>query len=671
MSFRTFLLATLAPLAALAPVAHAADGYPLANFALTVNASQDGDFFGEILRNPGRLGRWLQNEGGVAFAVEKDGKRHTFSGFAEKQIKREFPFVTGNYAKSPAIASRIETLAFCPLRINNTGTSARPVLMLEINITAPADKGEVFDIVVTPKGRVGQGEKIVWENFTSTLSGPDMKSKLVLAGIVGTRVKQTEGPGDTASAKDKKIQQAAHVSIMTDITTQFWKQGQNGEYRITLTLKAGERKHGRFAITFYDSQWLIHNGVSGSENDNPKNEKTLRPLDAITLDTFEHWQGLKDSTQKFSAALPATGDAALDRCLRWYVIPALSLTKCTAKGEIVTMGYRELNQRDSFWTSWLHLVLFKDAERKMLDETVAHQRADGKIPTTILPLIERNDDLDINAFFILRAARYYAYWGDKDALRRDWPALVKAQNWLISRDSDGIGLPAQVSLWGDWKDVRGVAGRKYSPFSGLVYLAALKKMTSLARVVNDTDAVVKYNIAYAKGFERINRPVTDGGLWNGDYYCQINKDGTVNDHLLQDQTLGILYGVVPRDRAEKIIAALNARSLTPYGIAETTPYYPASFGYAPATYHNGAVWPWLSFMDCWARVKLGRKAEAIDLVKRVAKADLEDSGDWSPNEHINSKTGQNLGFHIQGWNAGIFGLVYFGILEKEPAKEIP
>ena len=49
-------------------------------------------------------------------------------------------------------------------------------------------------------------------------------------------------------------------------------------------------------------------------------------------------------------------------------------------------------------------------------------------------------------------------------------------------------------------------------------------------------------------------------------------------------------------------------------------------------------------------------------MKRVGRADLVDSGDWSPNEHINSLTGENLGFQLQGWNSDLFGLIYYGIL---------
>jgi len=84
----------------------------------------------------------------------------------------------------------------------------------------------------------------------------------------------------------------------------------------------------------------------------------------------------------------------------------------------------------------------------------------------------------------------------------------------------------------------------------------------------------------------------------------------------------------------------------------------------PAEYHNGAVWPWLSFMDIWSRMKMGRKDEAIQLIKDIAKADLYLSGDYMPNEHINSLTGENLGFYIQGWNAALFGVFYFELIRN-------
>jgi hypothetical protein len=581
------------------------DGYPVANFALTANVSENGNLYGKILQNPGQLGEWLSDKGSINIYVEKNDLRHSFSEFKQKSIDRSFPFVKNSYGESPAISSKIDLLTFCPLGINDLATSSLPVLLLEL--TCSATSTETFNLLICP---------------------------------------------DSSLTKDAKIFESEKYSGILmpycQITCNSKTQWKNKELAIPVSLKAGEQKTFCILLAFYDNMWISAN--------------QFRNIEELTGYAHKTWSVLKEKTSLFSDAIPLTGDKLLDKYLRWYMIPGISLTKCTKDNNILTMGYCELNQRDSYWTSWLHLVLFKDAERKMIEESVEHQQSSGKIPTTILPLIERHDDLDINAFFILRAARFYQYYNDRENLLKWLPALTKAMDWLISRDSSGDGLPAQVSFWGDWKDVRGVANRKYSPFSGLIYLAALKQMSFLCKECNDNDNVKKYESAYQKGYAFINKSTKDGGLWNGDYYCQKWKDGQINDKLLQDQTIGILFDVVPEDRALKIINSLNTKSLTPYGIAETFPYYPADFGYKPATYHNGAVWPWLSFMDCWARIRVGKIDEAIDLVKRVANADLVESGDWSPNEHINSLTGENLGFQLQGWNAGLFGLVYFGIV---------
>ncbi|MDR3235692.1 MAG: hypothetical protein LBT48_03065 [Prevotellaceae bacterium] len=585
------------------------DGYPVANFALTANVGENGDLYGKILQNTGTLGDWLQNKGRVQFFVEKDGKKHSFSDFKKKDVQRTFPFVNNTYYKSPIIDATIAIQTFCPLAVNEVETSALPVIMLEMTCTNPTKKQETFTVRVVPDS-VETAALHAWNN--AGLSGVADEEFLLSCN------------GET--------------------------QWQNDELTVSISLQAGEQKTLHIALAFYDESWV--------------SAKQFASVAEVTEHAHHSWDTLKEKTATFSAAIPQTGDAELDKYLHWYIIPGISLTKCTKNDEILTMGYCELNQRDSYWTSWLHLVLFKDAERKMIDESAAWEQPSGKIPTTILPLIERHDDLDINAFFILRAIRYYNYHHDREALAAWWQPLKKAMDWLITRDTDGDGLPVQVSFWGDWKDVLGVQGRKYSPFSGMVYLAALNRMAALSSEMNDHEAAQKYRKAYDKGYAFLNKPTDEGGLWNGNYYCQRWNDGSVNTHLLQDQMIGVLYDVVPRDRAEKITHALNTQSLTAYGIAETTPYYPSEWGYKSATYHNGGVWPWLSFMDCWARIQIGRKDEAVKLIKTVALADLVNSGDWSPNEHLNSLTGENLGFILQGWNAGLFGVVYFGLNES-------
>lgn len=593
-----------------AQVKPAAGGYPIANFALTVNVSEQGDMYGQVLQNVGKLGGWLLDRGPVRVELEKDGKKETLSQFKDKDIRRVFPFVEAEYAKSSHISSNIKLKTFCPLAVNDAETSSLPVLMLEMECTNPTRKEETFTIVVKPGNE-----------------------------ICGQMSSDNEGKRSVASN--------GSFAVAADVDAEW----SGNAFRVPVTLKGKEMKAVRIAISLYDSDWI--------------SARIFASAGEVVEHACSVWDILETKTEEFSQAIPETGIEDVDTYLRWYMVPAISLTRYNKKGEILTMGYMELNPRDSYWTTWVHLLLYKDAERKMIEECLAAVSPAGKMPTTILPVIEREDDLDINAFLILRAARFYQLYHEKDKLLSYWPVLKKAMDWLISRDTKGKGLPRQVSFWGDWKDVKGVEDREYSPFSALVYLAALKKMMYMGEECGDSVAIEKYEEAYRKGYDIVNKPVEEGGMWNGRYYCQLWKNGSVNDKLLEDQTIGILFDVVPRDKALKIIESLNEMSLTPYGVAETFPYYPKEFGLDPATYHNGAVWPWVNFMDCWARIRLGQKDDAIDIIKRVGRADIIASGDWSANEHINSLTGENLGFHIQGWSAALFGTVYFGLVNPD------
>lgn len=593
-----------------AQVKPAAGGYPIANFALTVNVSEQGDMYGQVLQNVGKLGGWLLDRGPVRVELEKDGKKETLSQFKDKDIRRVFPFVEAEYAKSSHISSNIKLKTFCPLAVNDAETSSLPVLMLEMECTNPTRKEETFTIVVKPGNE-----------------------------ICGQMSSDNEGKRSVASN--------GSFAVAADVDAEW----SDNAFRVPVTLKGKEMKAVRIAISLYDSDWI--------------SARSFASAGEVVEHACSVWDILETKTEEFSQAIPETGIEDVDTYLRWYMVPAISLTRYNKKGEILTMGYMELNPRDSYWTTWVHLLLYKDAERKMIEECLAAVSPAGKMPTTILPVIEREDDLDINAFLILRAARFYQLYHEKDKLLSYWPVLKKAMDWLISRDTKGKGLPRQVSFWGDWKDVKGVEDREYSPFSALVYLAALKKMMYMGEECGDSVAIEKYEEAYRKGYDIVNKPVEEGGMWNGRYYCQLWKNGSVNDKLLEDQTIGILFDVVPRDKALKIIESLNEMSLTPYGVAETFPYYPKEFGLDPATYHNGAVWPWVNFMDCWARIRLGQKDDAIDIIKRVGRADIIASGDWSANEHINSLTGENLGFHIQGWSAALFGTVYFGLVNPD------
>ena len=72
-------------------------GCPIANFAFTVQTSPDGNLFGHIWQNTGKLGGWLNDKGSLSVEIQKGGKTYSLNSFAKKNISRRFPFVKNTY----------------------------------------------------------------------------------------------------------------------------------------------------------------------------------------------------------------------------------------------------------------------------------------------------------------------------------------------------------------------------------------------------------------------------------------------------------------------------------------------------------------------------------------------------------------------------------------------
>ncbi len=584
-------------------------GCPIANFGLTVQATPDGSLFGHVWQNTGKLGGWLQDKGSVSIKVRKNGKTYALNEFEKRQVARAFPFVKNEYADRSILSSHLSVTAFSPLAINDRETSSLQALMTEITIDNTTGKEETLELCIVP-ALSDNGE---WQPLKENL----------WSGVKGSRF------------------------CLSANKPSRW---ENGELIVPISIGKKEKTIVKMLLTAYDADW-----ISALHFDNA--QQVASHVHAV-------WDALHEKTELFSKAIPSIGVEDIDEYLRWYMTAGISLTRCTRRGEMLTLGYNELNQRDSYWSSWVHLVMYKNLEWDIIQGSYDRLRADGKMPTCVLPLIEREDDLDINLFLLMRTMRYYAYYHNKDQVSKLWDKMRLAMDWVVSRDFDKAGLPQQISFWGDWKDVVYYEDRRYSPFVVMLYLTTLEQMSTLAQELGDEAAAKKYEALYEKAYKKANQTTKEGGLWNGDFYCQIWKDGSVKDVLAQDQMVGVMFDVIPADKAGRLIDALNKNNYSKFGISNTYPFIP-NVRDPEAEYHNGGVWPWVCFMDAWGRMRQGRTQEALDLIRRVAKADLVDSGDYVPNEHLNSQTGMNLGFPIQGWNAALFGTVYFNLVHPE------
>ena len=605
-------------------------GFPCANFGIAAEVSPSGRLLGRIMYNPPIQGEWLENLAAGRFSFGTSKYEIQDEDFEGKKIDRSWPFAKVKFEDKRLIGfSRIgkfsiRALFFAPIKANDPFITSLPVIMGEITIVN-GTKTEVKDFSVNFyfKGETDGEYKSFYENETQNLKYKTdhgftiFHNGFVMAGFNGAAITGEENGIFTIRKKIKLL-----PNSQTVVKFIFANFNENGYY------------------TNYTGD-----------------------VTALARYVYSAWNKLKKATQEFSENLPDAGDEKLNEYLRWYMTAGIMLTKITKGGEVLTMGYTELNQRDSFWTSFLHLVYWRELERKMIEESAAHQNENGKIPTTILPTIERGDDIDINEYFILRVFRYYEATKDIKFLQEMWFRVIRAVEFLKGLDKDGDGIPDQGSFWADWKDVDGVQGRKYSPYFSLLWLAVLKKTYRYGSLLGDVESFEKYKKLFDIAYIQVNKSINDGGLWNGDYYVNVWYNGWKDSHLLEDQTVGILFGVVDAEKAAKIYASLE-RSKCRWGIRETYPYYPDTFGYKGGDYHNGAVWPYLNFVDSFSRFKAGKIDDAIWILKTVGWADLERDGDFLPHENIDGETGENSHHFIQAWDSVYFAAIYFGLLGK-------
>jgi hypothetical protein len=589
------------------------DGYPCVNFSLGANISTNGEIFSSLFFNRPQLGEGLDPLGGGRFRFSAGGPFLAASACGARTVKRAWPFASVRLGDPRLAGVEIYARVVVPNALDDAFTGSLPVALVEFALTNTAG-----------------AERTVSLSFEASSFFKDPIRPLETDRVSGLE------SGKNFIGWVKPVQ----------------GQSSNALSRVDCVLSPQGSAALRFLLGHWEDNWPCSARLATSGR--------------LADHAARHWDSLFAGARRLEAKLPEVGDPQVDEYLRWYATAGVAMTRVLKDGTALTMGYHELNQRDSYWTTWMHLVLWPSLEKRMLQESVWGQRPDGKVPTTLLPLIEREDDIDINCYFILRGLRYARFHNDPEFGRAMLPSLLHAAEWLASRDVEASGLPQGASYWYDWKDVSGVSGRKYSPYASMLYVAAIQRLADYCEALGDTAPALKLRERAQKAAARLQLPIAQGGLWNGRFYQQVWRDGRDSPQVLQDQVLGILFDAMDPERAQSVLAAVKP-NYSPWGCRETFPYHPDSFGYRGGDYHNGGIWPWLNHAHAWALLRLGERSQALELLKRVGRADLEMAGDFIPHEYLDGQTGKQAGVPMQGWNAALFGALYFG----SPGRAVP
>jgi uncharacterized protein (DUF608 family) len=193
----------------------------------------------------------------------------------------------------------------------------------------------------------------------------------------------------------------------------------------------------------------------------------------------------------------------------------------------------------SYYGSWPLTLMFPELQKGMLRLTAQFQRQDGRIPHLFaggFTSVDSYGRIDLPLQFILPLYREYLYTGDEKLLRDLWPAAKKAADSIYALDKNGDALPEHTYPGDQTYDGWAIAGE--SAYIGSLWLAALRALEEMAKVMGDGPAAARYRHTFAQARETYERL-----LWNGKYYrlWQDPVSGAKDEGLMLDALNGQWY----------------------------------------------------------------------------------------------------------------------------------
>ena len=141
---------------------------------------------------------------------------------------------------------------------------------------------------------------------------------------------------------------------------------------------------------------------------------------------------------------------------------------------------------------------------------------------------------------VLRVYREWLLSADRDWLAGIWPGVKRAMAYASAHwDTDQDGVPD-----GKQHNTYDIEFYGPNPLTGIYYLAALRAVEQMARVMGDPVLAQRCRAAFDEG-----RPRLDERLWNGDYFRQQIDDIDAHpyqhgDGCLSDQLLGQVHALL-------------------------------------------------------------------------------------------------------------------------------
>lgn len=325
---------------------------------------------------------------------------------------------------------------------------------------------------------------------------------------------------------------------------------------------------------------------------------------------------LELSTESFKEVLGrthiVTPDPIINRGLHWSKVNTVRVQHRYRAGEGFTNDPPQdiVVIRDVAWYVMGSDYLTPRFSRGVLELALRTGLHDGGKLTEYIhaaeaPPVQHDYNLNINddtPLFILALIHHAASTGDMAFLRREYPALRSAADWIIAQMREGLVRcsATETGVWGicGWRNI--IEG--YT-LSGAVTeinaecAAALSSLASTATALGHAADAARFQSAAGELTENINSTLRSERT--GMYLLNLTNEGERRHDITGDLIFPVMFGIAPADVRARILTVLTSPDFwTPFGLRTVSPRevnYDPDAGYQLV----GGVWPnlmaWTAF----------------------------------------------------------------------------
>ncbi len=258
---------------------------------------------------------------------------------------------------------------------------------------------------------------------------------------------------------------------------------------------------------------------------------------------------------------------------------------------------------------------------------ILHELRRGEMAATgEIPFRQYYGSVDATPLFVILADAYVTHTGDRDFIRRIWPAIVRAMDWLTtygdpdadgfieyrSRASNGLANQGWKDSWDAVFHADGTLAEgpiALCEVQGYAY-AAFHGAARIARILGHGQQAQRWEQRGKRLQRRFIRTFWDNDLQT----CVLALDGRKRPCRVRTSNAGqcLWTGIVHARHARRIADLLTSPVFfSGWGIRTVAT---TEARYNPMSYHNGSVWPHDNALIAWGFARYRLKAHVLKVL---------------------------------------------------------